>query len=250
MSHVSWTKTPADRIVSAFWGVILILIAIHILTLLKGNFMSLMFYGILVLIVFFGFAFFMSRRHSDDMYNFASALVDMGLALIGRKTRSGNTFFTEKIEKSRHIVESPFLDYLFEKFKDEERRKILMLHFMEFKEMCLFKVFFLTLRDNPTLYKIVCHDLYEKLSEGLSTSEQNQKSEYQATLTKHFNEAFNSVKEVQWAIRQSFWNTVIEKHPHLFTPHDSLNLWMNQCLCNIFLDTYEFLAGVIKEESQ
>ena len=174
-------------------------------------------------------------------------LVDVSLATIGRKTKSKNVFITKNSEEMRHTTESPFLEMLFTKFPDKERRKILVSHFMEFKEMSLFKIFSIVLDGKKILLRNVCYALYEKLSEGLSCVERDQKSKYQELLNKCFDEAFDSTRDVKDAIKQSFWTALTQKYPTLFTSHDSLGFFQNQFLSCIFLDNYKIIENAVND---
>lgn len=187
-----------------------------------------------------------STTDFEEYYNqqTANMLVDFGLAIIGRKTQEYNMFYTQKSKELSRMSEEPFLKMLFENFKDNKRRSILLKHFMEFKEVCLFKIFMIILKNDQKLRTVISRILSKKLFKDMSPLEIKEKKEYQSLLSEHFNKAFMSTKEITLAIERAFWDTLIEKYSDLFTQNDSLGLLMNDYLYDIFQNIYDLVKNV------
>ena len=121
-----------------------------------------------------------------------------------------------------------------------------MKHFMLFKEAMLYRIFRILFRDK-IFYDLVYGTLTSRLSEGLTFSEAQEQHVYRTVFIEYYDDAFKQTQKVQQAIPASFWMTAADKYPEYFSARDSLDLFRNYFLCDIFLYSYDTIEGVSKD---
>ncbi|MBR0315374.1 MAG: hypothetical protein IJQ99_00705 [Synergistaceae bacterium] len=218
----------------------------------EGKGRDIMSINVFVILIFFVIAvslFFLIKRKNDVRKTkwLVVAFIDLGLSLIGRKTKTENYLLTEKSENIRHSMEKDFLDAIFSQYKDKNTQAILSKHFALFKEACLFSVFHLLLiKKNEKFYNMINSELVSRLSEGLSIIEQKQNFNYINLFLDQFDSFFMKKVEIQDTLPYVFWNVAVEKYPELFSSSDSLGLIRNMFLFDIYESYFTIIQDVLK----
>lgn len=150
------------------------------------------------------------EQHSGTFY-MAEHLVNIGLSHIGRKTKTQNPYITPKQTEERQKIERPFLKLLADNYKDEATRKTLAQYFMLYKEMILFVIFAMTLKQNPALYTEVKGRLRERLSEGLSPEAIKKRNCYWRELSRALYESGRRTQSLGSVLEDVFWGKLPKK---------------------------------------
>lgn len=145
------------------------------------------------------------------LHDTADTLVDIGLAHIGRITAHSNAYITPEQTQSRHNAEHPFTKLLAERYTDANTRKALARHFILYKEVTLFVIFAMVLKnDKPLLIKIQSK-LKVRLSLGLPSKTIASRNEYWRKLSDKFNESYTRTKDLAKTLDYVFWSVLPEK---------------------------------------
>ena len=140
----------------------------------------------------------------------ADTLIDIGLAHIGRITALDNLYITPEQTQSRHNVERPFLQMLSERYMDNNTRKTLARHFMLYKEVTLFVIFAMVLKNDKPLLTKIHNRLKVLLSQGLPSKVIASRNEYWHKLSEKFNESYIQTHDLATTLDYVFWSVLPE----------------------------------------
>ena len=145
------------------------------------------------------------------LHDTADTLIDIGLAHIGRITAHSNTYITPEQTQSRHNAERPFTKLLAERYTDANTRKALARHFMLYKEVTLFVIFAMVLKNDKPLHSKIQSRLKVRLSLGLPAKVIASRNEYWHRLSDKFNESYTRTKDLAGTLDYVFWSVLPEK---------------------------------------
>ena len=140
----------------------------------------------------------------------ADTLIDIGLAHIGRITALDNPYITPEQTQSRHNVERPFLQMLSERYMDNDTRKALARHFMLYKEVTLFVIFAMVLKNDKPLLTKIHNRLKVLLSQGLPSKVIASRNEYWHKLSEKFHENYIRTHDLATTLDYVFWSVLPE----------------------------------------
>ncbi len=138
-------------------------------------------------------------------------LIDIGLAHIGRTTALDNPYITPEQTQSRHNAERPFTKLLARRYTDANTRKALARHFMLYKEVTLFVIFAMGLKNDKPLHSKIQSRLKVRLSLGLPSKTIASRNEYWRKLSDKFNESYTRTKDLAGTLDYVFWSVLPEK---------------------------------------
>ena len=163
------------------------------------------------------------EENNNANINIAEHLVNIGLAYIGRKTKTANPCITPAQTEERQSIERPFLKLLADNYNDEATRKILAQYFMLYKEMLLFLIYAMALKKNPVLHSEVKGKLKERMSEGLSPEAIKKRNDYWRELSRTFYESDKGTQDIGHVLEAVFWDKLPKKVKSIpKCGHDSL----------------------------
>lgn len=174
----------------------------------------------------------------------AEGLMAIGLAHIGRKTHSFNSYLTVESTEERRKVERPFLRVIADKYRDEGQRKLLARHFMLYKETTPFIIYASVLRADKQLHMQVQIELKKQLSLGLSAEVQKKRNDYWNRILRKFYDRYQQTGQTKDALNFSFWSVLSEEKHEYFPMESAAEFLGNNFLYEIFRYSYE---GVERE---
>ena len=172
----------------------------------------------------------------------ANTLINIGLAHIGRITTRTNPYITPEQTAERHNVERPFLKLLSKRYTDTETHKNLAIYFMVYKEVTLFVIFAMVLKNDKPLLTKIHNRLKVLLSQGLPSKVIASRNEYWRKLSEKFNESYIQTHDLATTLDYVFWSVLPEK----LKAEGFADLTGNGCLKQIFDYTREAIAQEYK----
>ncbi len=128
---------------------------------------------------------------------------------------------------------------LIETFKpeyDEKQLKIVKIHFRAFQEACLFLIIPAACCNSP-VHEIITESIETRLTELMpSRNIAHIRANYALFRRNFFKHApFKEKEDILFAVTSSFWNSLFEKYPGVFSPQDSLSFSLNCFLRDFFV---------------
>lgn len=144
------------------------------------------------------------------LHDTADTLIDVGLAHIGRITARTNPYITPEQTQARHNAERPFTKLLARRYTDANTRKALARHFMLYKEVTLFVIFAMVLKNDKPLHSKIQSRLKVRLSLGLPSKVIASRNEYWHRLSDKFSESYTRTKDLAGTLDYVFWSVLPE----------------------------------------
>lgn len=141
----------------------------------------------------------------------ADTLINIGLAHIGRITTRINPYITPEQTAERHNVERPFLKLLSKRYTDTETHKNLAIYFMVYKEVTLFVIFAMVLKNDKPLLTKIHNRLKVLLSQGLPSKVIASRNEYWRKLSEKIHENYIRTHDLAGTLDYTFWSVLPEK---------------------------------------
>lgn len=140
----------------------------------------------------------------------ADTLINIELAHIGRITTRTNPYITPKQTAERHNVERTFLKLLSKRYTDTETHKNLAIYFMVYKEVTLFVIFAMVLKNDKPLLAKIHSRLKVRLSLGLPSKVIAHHNQYWRKLSEKFNESYIQTHDLATTLDYVFWSVLPE----------------------------------------